>query len=96
MVNRSEAENFLRDFARWHCGVRVGYLFGRLALFANRRVFAQVVNGRLECRVKRRLRESGFHWIKLCTTGSASQRQAVLDLERSASLVVLQRENENN
>ncbi|GIT67609.1 MAG: hypothetical protein Ct9H300mP25_10810 [Acidobacteriota bacterium] len=28
MVNRSEAENFLRDFARWHCGFRVGYFFG--------------------------------------------------------------------
>ncbi len=95
MVGRSEAEDFLRDFARWHCGVRVGYLFGRPVLFANRRIFARVVNGCLECRVKRRLQDSKFHWIKLCTTGSASQLQAVSDLERSASLVVLQCENEN-
>ncbi|RZP29468.1 hypothetical protein EVA25_01505 [bacterium] len=95
MVGRSEAENFLREFARWHRGVRLGYLFGRLALFANRRVFAHVVNGRLECRAKRRAQDSQFHWITLCTSGSASQLQAVTDLERSASLVVLQRENEN-
>ena len=95
MVGRSEAENFLREFARWHRGVRLGYLFGRVALFANRRVFAHVVNGRLECRAKRRSQDSQFHWITLCTSGSASQLQAVTDLERSASLVVLQRENEN-
>ena len=95
MVGRSEAESLLRDFARSHRGVRLGYLFGRLALFADRRVFAKVVNGRLECRAKRRAQDSQFHWIALCTTGSASQLQAVVDLERSASLVVQQRENEN-
>ncbi len=95
MVGRLEAENFLCEFARGHRGVRLGYLFGRLALFANQRVFAQVVNGRLECRAKRRVQDSQFHWIALCTTGSASQLQAVASLERSASLVVLQRENEN-
>ena len=95
MVGRSEAENFLREFARWHRGVRLGYLFGRVALFANRRVFAHVVNGRLECRAKRRAQGSQFQWITLCTSGSASQLQAVTNLERSASLVVLQRENEN-
>ena len=95
MVGRSEAENFLREFARWHRGVRLGYLFGRLALVANRRVFAHVVIGRLECRAKRSAQDSQFHWITLCTSGSASQLQAVTDLERSASLVVLQRENEN-
>ena len=93
MVGRSEAESFLRDFARRHRGVRLGYLFGRLALFADRRVFAKVVNGRLECRVRRRAQDSRFHWMTLCTSGSASQLQAVADLERSASLVVLQREN---
>ncbi len=93
VVDRSEAEDFLRGFARWHRGVRVGYLFGRLALFANRRVFAHVTNGRLECRVRRRAQDSRFHWMTLCTSGSASQLQAVADLERSASLVVLQREN---
>ena len=93
MVDRSEAEDFLREFARWHCGVRVGYLFGRLALFANRRVFAHVINGRLECRAKRRAQDSQFHWMTLCSSGSASQLQAVADLERSASSVVLQREN---
>ena len=93
MVDRSEAEDFLREFARWHCGVRVGYLFGRLALFANRRVLAHVINGRLECRAKRRAQDSQFHWMTLCISGSASQLQAVADLERSASSVVLQREN---
>ena len=93
MVDRSEAEDFLREFARWHRGVRVGYLFGRLALFANRRVFAHVINGRLECRAQRHAQDFQFHWMALCTSGSASQLQAVADLERSASLVVLQREN---
>ncbi len=95
MVGRSEAENFLRDFAHWHCGVRLGYLFGRPALFANRRVFARVVSGRLECRMKRRPHDSKLHWIELCTTGSASQLQAASDLERSARLVVSRCGNEN-
>ena len=93
MVGRSEAEDFLREFARWHRGVRVGYLFGRLALFANRRVFAHVINGRLECRAQRRAQDSQFHWMTLSASGAASQLQAVADLERSASLVALQREN---
>ena len=93
MVGRSEAEEFLREFACWHRGVRVGYLFGRLALFANRRVFAHVINGRLECRAQRHAQDFQFHWMALCTSGSVSQLQAVADLERSASSVVLQREN---
>ena len=74
MVDRSEAEDFLREFARWHCGVRVGYLFGRLALFANRRVFAHVINGRLECRAKRRAQDSQFHWMTCLLYTSPSPR----------------------
>ena len=95
MGSRSATENFLRDFARWHCGVRLGYLFGRSALFANRRVFARVVNGRLECRMQRRPHDSMLHWMELCTTGSARQLQAVSDLERAARLVVSRCGNEN-
>ena len=91
----SETENLLREFARSHCGVRLGYLFGRLALFANRRVFAQLVNGRLKYRAKHSVRDSQLYWNTLCTTGSGSQLQAVSELERSATLVVLQGEGKN-
>ncbi len=80
MVNRSEAENFLRDFARWHCGVRVGYLFGRLALFANRQVLAQVVNGRIECRVKRRVRESRLSTVTLHLKQNSSKQNRLVSV----------------
>ena len=93
MEDRHNVEAFLRGIADAHPGVRLGPLFGHLAVFAGRRVFSRVVNDRLLCRLQCYPDVPSDRWVGISTTGAVDRLVAVVILERAAVAAVVQLDN---